>query len=339
MDYCSAHFGKELANLNYHDIVTYFSTEHIETNQLEFKSVAGNFIDNYPGLIKTICGFVNSGGGILIWGAPQGVRVNGRDEKIFLGDPTPINQILSKDQIISRISDSIVPLPNKIRLQIIENDAGGCVCVFEIDESDYSPHQYLGTYYMRIDGQTKTAPHHYIEALFRKIKYPDLEGFLKFTGGSAQGNSYLINFEIYFFNWSPLQNVEDLSFRVVCDYGVFRNSQNPIASNQYAMNGHEYRRLSYQSVVHYGQPTRDANSVTVNSNKIAQNSNILYFMLAFGGKNTPSKSSEYRLDLSDIFVTPAERMVSERKENQLFKDVQDRLGATRQSIIQTVLER
>ena len=28
---------------------------------------------------------------------------------------------------------------------------------------------------MRLDGQTRNAPHHYIEALFKQIKFPNLK--------------------------------------------------------------------------------------------------------------------------------------------------------------------
>ena len=42
-------------------------------------------------------------------------------------------------------------------------------------KSDYAPHQFNGKYYMRIDGHTITTPHHYVEALMRKLPIQDLK--------------------------------------------------------------------------------------------------------------------------------------------------------------------
>jgi predicted HTH transcriptional regulator len=180
MDFCTPHFGKPLNDLTLEDVSNFFSTEKIETDQLEFKSFGGLANDNYKGITRTICAFLNSKGGLLIWGAPAGTDVAGRNEKVFLGELSLINQVLVKDALISKVSDSITPLPSGIRVKVIVQDVN-CVCVFEVDESNYSPHQFDKSYVMRIDGQTKPAPHHYIEALFRRIKYPEVEGYLKFT--------------------------------------------------------------------------------------------------------------------------------------------------------------
>lgn len=143
----------------------------------------------------------------------------------------------------AKCSDSITPLPNGIRVRIIEDDQGGCVCVFEVDESNYSPHQFENIYYMRIDGQSKPAPHHYIEALFKKIRYPHLEGYLKFNRAIRDMDSYRIVFDVFVMNWSPLQNAIDISFRVISDKGVF-----PAAgtNNNYTNDGHEWLKRILQ---------------------------------------------------------------------------------------------
>ena len=70
-------FGKTIHDLTEQDIKKYFETERRETNIIEFKS----YVDkNESGItkesrdkkklrdvIKTICAFLNSDGGILIW--------------------------------------------------------------------------------------------------------------------------------------------------------------------------------------------------------------------------------------------------------------------------------
>jgi predicted HTH transcriptional regulator len=173
MDFCTAHFGKTLNSLTIEDVKSYFTDERIESDQIEFKSIhsTGNSNEKFTGIEKSVCAFLNSSGGLLIWGSPEGQKVEGRKEKIFKGELSFFNVVLEKDFIISKISDSIIPLPNNVRINIL-SEGSNSIVVLEIGISEYSPHQNANAYYMRIDGQTKPAPHHYIEALFKKITYP-----------------------------------------------------------------------------------------------------------------------------------------------------------------------
>jgi hypothetical protein len=335
MDYCTPHFSKPLGLLTFDDVENYFSSERFETDQLEFKSFGGNLNESYKSISRVACAFLNSKGGLLIWGAPLGVIAAGRNEKIFQGALTPIGEILVKDRVISKISDSITPLPLGIRVKIIENGQQQCVCVFEIDESDYSPHQFDKIYYMRIDGQNKPAPHHYVESLFKKIRYPQLEGYLKFTRVTGDQIYCYISFDVYLINWSPLQNIELLSFRVILDSGVFATN----TSNNYFMEGHEWRRESYKNVLHYGEPCRDANVIRV-ERQLVDRGEMLTVMLSFGAKNSPSKMSEYTLNLGRLRNGgDAERAVVERKENRSYKEIQDQKGMTREVFLEALLGR
>lgn len=91
MDYCTAHFGKKLEDLTFHDIENFFSVERVETDQLEFKSInlKGGLDEKFPGIQKTVGAFLNSSGGLLIWGAPDGKLTSGKKEKAFVGSLTP----------------------------------------------------------------------------------------------------------------------------------------------------------------------------------------------------------------------------------------------------------
>jgi predicted HTH transcriptional regulator len=96
----SAIFNRDIHSLTEEDLSNYFSSEKRETNTIEFKS----YIDNRkPGttkdkrdnekldeIIKTICGFLNSDRGILIWGAPKGKSESGNEE-VYKGALTPRN--------------------------------------------------------------------------------------------------------------------------------------------------------------------------------------------------------------------------------------------------------
>lgn len=339
MDYCTAHFGKSLTELNINDIQTYFSVERIETDQLEFKSIhnSGNLNDKFLGVQRTVTAFLNSIGGLVIWGAPEGQKIEGKKEKTFKGDLTFFDQILEKDFIISKISDSIIPLPNNIRTVIL-NEENKSIVIIEIDSSEYSPHQTANSYYMRIDGQTKPAPHHYIEALFKKIKYPNIEAFLKITKAEVYQNKYKINFDVYFFNWSPLQNEEKLSFRVVTD-GVFGRFQYPQFSHLYALEGHEYFKENTKDIFFFGEPILESEVIMFDPQKLAIEGYKARLGVTFGGRFSPRKSSEYILDLSKLYELDVNEIVISKSENKLTKDLQDEKGVTKELIIKTFMNR
>lgn len=329
MDFSKTHFGRSLDDLRLNDIVNYFRIERVESDATEFKSFGGKVEDQYVALCRTICGFLNSNGGLIVWGAPQGVKIPGKRELSFKGPLSLINETLGKDQLISKISDSIIPLPASIRTKIITNTSNQSVCIIEVDPSESAPHQTRNTYYMRIDGQTKPAPHHYVEALFKKIRFPNLEGFVRFNNvqiNHGHGNLQ-INLNAFFFNWSPLQNVENLSFRMTIFPGEFIPG-----------NSGDKRRQNVHSVLHFGEPYSESHTLLVNRQVLKQNKDELHLAMNFGARNTPSKVSEYWLDLSSPNAkVDLELSVSLRKENLLFKDVQDSKGITRENTLAKIL--
>ena len=55
-------------------LIDYFKEEHEETDLLEFKSFydkkQGNYKEKESTVLKNICAFLNSSGGIIVWGDP-----------------------------------------------------------------------------------------------------------------------------------------------------------------------------------------------------------------------------------------------------------------------------
>jgi hypothetical protein len=334
MDYCTTLFGKPLDGLIYDDIVKFFISERIETDQLEFKSFSGQLNQEaYNGLIRTLAAFLNSNGGVLIWGAPAGETLPGRNEKIFKGAPTPINEVLVKDSLISRCSDKIIPLPKDLKVKIIE-EKGTCLCVFEVASSDYAPHQFNNHYLMRIDGQTKHAPHHYVDALFKRIRFPQLEAYIKFLGARLSGRVFIIDIELYFFNFSPIVNVEDLSFRLRSSGGMFDLQRINVRPDWYGIDGNVYIRRPFQTILHYGEPLTDTNRLHIPKSTTEQ----VHLFLMFGGRNTPAKMNQYYLDFSKI-SDDAEDIVVKRLENKFYKDLEEELGLTRELTLRSYLNR
>ena len=88
MDFSNIYFGKSLRELIYTDIEDYFRQPREETTTIEFKSYNkqhGTVESSLEGIVKGICAFLNSEGGLLIWGAPNGEMQKGRKEKVFRG--------------------------------------------------------------------------------------------------------------------------------------------------------------------------------------------------------------------------------------------------------------
>ena len=108
---------------------------------------------------------MNSEGGLIIWGSPIGEYSDGSKEKVFEGALSPLDISLTKDSFINKVTDQITPSPRGIKFYKYSNN-GKHVYLIEVEKSNFSPHQFEHNYFMRIDGQTKIAPHHYVEALF-----------------------------------------------------------------------------------------------------------------------------------------------------------------------------
>ena len=189
MDIIDSIFGKKIHDLKLTDIIKYFSTPKKETNINEFKAYVDQANPNttkikrdnekISSIIQSLCAFLNSDGGFLIWGAPKGIPVNGENEESYFGTLTSVDYFIEQDQFTNKIAAQISPLPKDILFHRID-DGVNRYYVIQAFKSEYSPHQYKGTYYMRLDGQTVVAPHYFVEALMKKIRFPVLLGFLKF---------------------------------------------------------------------------------------------------------------------------------------------------------------
>jgi len=330
MDYSTNYFGIKLDDLQYQDLVNFFSAAQVESDRIEFKSYStrGNFENQFQNIFKACCAFLNSEGGILIWGAPVGQVPAGQTEEVFHGALQPINQVLEKDRLINKVTDNITPAPNSIRVKIL-NDNQDYICVFEIQPSDYRPHQYNNRYYIRLDGQSRPAPHYLIEAFFRQIRFPNVEGFLKLLsfGTNPRGAGYVLKVDFAFFNFSPLENEFDPSLRALISKGRFHGT-----------NSGELRLQNLKDVLYYGESLLEHQTIYFDPNDFNDDYEV-DLVMSFGGKKGPMKVSNYKLDLSDLNPNHLNDLIIDRKENITLKELQDSKGTTRESILKTFLER
>lgn len=339
MEFTKSYFGKELEDLVYQDIVDFFFEEKEESDKTEFKAFSskyGNLNKNFEGVIRCICGFLNSIGGILIWGAPEGRKVEGRTEKIFMGELSPIGERKEKDWLINKISDSITPLPISINVKILENE-NKYLYIFEIEQSKYRPHQYKNTYWARLDGQTKPAPHYLIEALFKQIKFPNLEGYIKPTKIRHNEQQFILDFDVIIFNFSEYQNEEKVFFKIMCPQGLFLNSYEEIPNVSLIYENHMLIFDNFSDLLHFGTPKKHSESLMFDSETKEVDIDLI-----FGGRHSPLKQSEYKLDFSKIDWDKKEvpnYLIKHMDENILNADKQKKIDAKKEDILKRLLNR
>lgn len=341
INYCQQYFGKNLTDLNYHDIQKYFEESKEESNKIEFKAYHREYGDlnkSIKGIIRAICAFLNSNGGIIIWGAPIENKLNKKD--IFQGNLSPVDQFINKDSLISKISDSIDPLPVNINVEILE-DSDNYIYIFEIQISNYSPHQYCNTYFTRLDGQTKPAPHYLVEALFKKISYPNIEGYINLDEFGELENDYVyLDITIIIINFSEFQNEYNLTYSLVCYQAIFLNSQNPDIHN-YFPNANTYINKDSIPILHFGAPYENRQRLKFKKTDLANDhENKMDLILTFGGKKSPLKISDYKLDFGKPFSKDNLLNLFENKnENLSSSERQKELRVTRESILKFLLKR
>ncbi|MES2620744.1 MAG: ATP-binding protein [Bacteroidota bacterium] len=348
MSYVKLFFGKsDITELTYSDIGNYFKTEKEESDKIEFKSFEthekdkGGIDAKERGVLRSIDAFLNSEGGILIWGAPKGQKIEGKNEKIFKGQLALVEAKYEKDEFVAKITNRITPSPKGIRFHSIEK-GGKYIYIFEIPKSEYSPHQFDHAYYMRLDGQTVHAPHHYIEALFKKISFPNIEGYLKIEAHSVIHDKFNLTTQCFFFNQSKFQNDYTLSCNLKCPEGIFSGwpTQVPTEGITFGYSGHEIRRYNIKDVFHSAEPVSVYDTIVFNYDKLHQANFEVSILLSFGAKLSPIKFCFYKLKIDpQILSVDKNKCFLEIRENTLTNEIKDELQLTDEEYIRKIIGR
>ncbi|MBD2757152.1 AlbA family DNA-binding domain-containing protein [Spirosoma validum] len=200
-------FNQPIDKITQQDLERYFQEERDETLFLEFKSFTDKTedtrsrskkeADRIKGVLKTIDAFLNSSGGLLIWGAPEPVDVERGERKVKMcrGPLAPVPTFYDRDSFINQLASQISPLPQEVRIQSVPV-SGGYVYLFEVPESQNKPHQFDGRYYVRMDTRTDVAPHYLVYALCRQVKVPELSMTAKFDRALTRLNPSTIDFDV-----------------------------------------------------------------------------------------------------------------------------------------------
>ncbi|NBA86068.1 hypothetical protein GVN16_09865 [Emticicia sp. CRIBPO] len=318
MAYSKLFFGKDVQELSYNDIERFFEVPKEESDKIEFKAIVNFNSDSIKGILKAIVGLLNSEGGIIIWGSPIGRTIEGKKEKVFSGDLSPTTELIEKDSFISKIADKITPSPAGIKFQQLQKEEL-FIYIIEVDQSFYSPHQFENVYYMRMDGQTRPAPHHYVEALFRRVTFPKLEGYLKIESLNEHVNSLKLILKFFIFNKSKFQNEYNLYYRIISTNGFFE-------SIEYLENHRVYLPNRTNDIISNDEKEILFNSEVFSTTKELTIENILpensgnefEIEFLFGGKQSPLMVSRYVISFEDFNRNDLNTLLKSISENQYY---------------------
>lgn len=298
-------FGKDLESVTLGDLNNYFQTRRAESDRLEFKSyvdkqdnrkLSERNRDKLNAIIKTTCGFLNSDGGIVIWGAPIKQVDPQTKEEYYEGQLTPIGELFDKEFLIGKITDSVSPLPRNVKYHRIEVEQNKFIYIIEVQKSDYAPHQFNGTYYVRIDGATRIAPHYLVEAMIKKIQFPKLYAKMGFGDGEDLGRNkhYVVPVIISIVNLSPVQIETDVNFRISCDGCDFIE---PLASDFRHVKPTINKEFHWGSQLHYAEMRFEEKILVTRS--LAGNGKpfVTTIFLSAWGKTSPIIQSIYDLKI------------------------------------------
>jgi hypothetical protein len=301
-------FGKDLYDLVYADLVAYFELQKDETLNLEFKSYvsAGDFHKKVDAIKKSTCALLNSEGGIIIWGAPNEVK-DEHGNTSAIGDLTPFETEFDRDRLINALTASITPMPSGIRVQKLTNEDNTSVFVIEVEKSLGRPHQFKDRYYIRLDGQTRIAPHYLISAMMKSVDFPDLKGYVRLKRIEHNNAYFLLHFRSLLVNSSYLVN----------DTNVFETL--------YSGNGNLYidginygnQHRSDFPIISNGTPFMNNFIVMLTKEEIHEEIDIVF---QFGGEKSPAKASNYKYQFLDNIplgnVNDENIFILEKNENK-----------------------
>lgn len=331
VDFVKAQFGIDAAQLTYQDIVNFFAVAKIESVNLEFKSNNDRKIPEK--IYNTICAMLNSSGGLIVWGAPKETKLP-TGSKECCGALTPFTEPMKREDVMRSIADKIVPIPSGIDVfEIADNARFNFIYLFQVQKSDYSPHQTDNRYYMRLDTETRIAPHYFVEALFRKVKYPDLNGrvdFLNITFMDTGFKYILIVLKVVIKNNSPLQNEEYPEYIISSNIGNLLESHESWPPRDSFPNIRSIHKPL--EILYYGKKVEALVKLGLHSYELdqlkKQEGAKLNLFLRFGRRYSPLKFSFYEIDLTffdkleynqgQSYPIPAEHIQS--LENKLVAD-------------------
>lgn len=156
-------FGKELQKLQIRDIDILIQNRIDESQNLEYKEPGKNLNTDCNDLAKAISGFLNTDGGILVYGVSEKKKNKHRI-------PSDIKWCnFTKERLEHILKNKVQPWEERIKIYRIsskESELEG-IFVMEIPKSNNPPHMCYPSYYHRLNFETEPMTH---EDVFRTFQ-------------------------------------------------------------------------------------------------------------------------------------------------------------------------
>lgn len=156
-------FRKELEKLQISDIQSLIKNKVDESQNLEYKEPSKDLNEDCNNLAKAMSGFLNTDGGILVYGVSETEEGDHRYPSDIIWSDT------AKERLENLLTHRIQPWEERIRIHRIKskkNEKKG-IFVIEVPKSSNPPHMYNYSYYHRLNYQTQPMTH---QSVFRAFQ-------------------------------------------------------------------------------------------------------------------------------------------------------------------------
>ena len=165
-------FGKAIHRVTTGDIESLIQNKIDESHNLEYKGPTSKLEDDCNYLAKTISGFLNTDGGILVYGVSEKKEGKRRYPDAIKWCDAP------KERLEDLLKSRVEPWKENVEIHRIdnrENEKEG-IFVIEVPKSDSPPHMHNFIYYQRLNFQTKPMSHQNVFRAFQTswIRQKDL---------------------------------------------------------------------------------------------------------------------------------------------------------------------
>jgi len=156
-------FGKAIRRVSISDIKSLIQNQIDESHNLEYKQPSSNLEKDCNDLGKTISGFLNTDGGILVYGVSEK-----KEGKHRYPDSTKWCDV-PKERLESLLKSRVQPWKETVSIKRIENKENGeeGIFVIEVPKSDSPPHMHDFIYYQRLNFQTEPMTHQNVFRAFQ----------------------------------------------------------------------------------------------------------------------------------------------------------------------------
>lgn len=156
-------FGKAIHRVRLGDIESLIQNKIAESHNLEYKSPSSNVDDDCNYLARTISGFLNTDGGILVYGVSEKKEGKHPYPDAIKWCDTP------KERLEDLLKSRVQPWKETVKIRRIESEGNAEEGIFivEIPKSDNPPHMHNYSYFQRLNFKTEPMSHQNIHRAFQ----------------------------------------------------------------------------------------------------------------------------------------------------------------------------